>query len=157
MNPSQACTNLVKQFEGLRLEAYRDSGGVPTIGWGHTAHVSMGPPPDLIDETQAEAFLAGDLAAAGALVAKYVTVPLAQCQFDALTCFAFNMGRQGFEDAQGAPTTMLRFLNEGDYQNAANSLLSWKFGRVNGQLVILPGLVRRRAAERALFLGVVTA
>src|ERR1700683_5643593 len=96
MTPSAACTNLVKQFEGLRLEAYPDSGGVPTIGWGHTLNVHLG---DLISEDQAEAFLTYDLTETGLGVMKCLKVSVVQHQFDALVCFAFNVGVGALEQS----------------------------------------------------------
>ncbi|MET3654071.1 lysozyme [Dyella japonica] len=141
MLPSQNAINLVKESEGLRLSAYRDVGGVPTIGYGHTAGVQMG---QVITEDQANQFLADDLDIAGGHVEKLVSVPLTQGQFDALTDFTFNLGFARLRDS-----TLLRVLNRGDYQAAAQQFKFWTLAA--GQ--VMPGLVKRRAAETALFLS----
>jgi lysozyme len=146
MTPSEACEQLVKDFEGLRLSAYLDASGVPTIGWGHTLHVRIG---DVIGQDQADVFLASDLEAAAAEVTRCLTIQPNQDQFDALTDFEFNTGAL-------AKSTLLAKLDAGDVQGAADQFLLWAWAHVNGKLVQVPGLVRRRAAERALFLGVVT-
>lgn len=150
MTPSAACVNLVKRFEGLRLTAYQDTGGVWTIGWGHTAGVRAG---QSCTEADAEIFLAADLASSAAFVSECVTVPLNQDQFDALVDFDFNEGAGHL-----GTSTLLHVLNQGGYAAAADQLSLWVYGRDGrGKLVVLPGLVTRRAAERALFLGVRTA
>lgn len=130
----------VENFEGLVLHAYRDQVGVPTIGWGHTAGVQIG---QVITREQAEAFLRADLAVAEEAVDRLVTVPLNDHQFDALVSFTFNCGTGAL-----ASSTLLRLLNKGDYQGAADQFLVW----VRGDRGPLPGLVARRAEERALFL-----
>jgi lysozyme len=146
MKPSQKCSDLVKQFEGLRLTAYQRQGDLPTIGYGHTAGVKLG---DRITREQADAFLAVDLEASGAFVSEIVTVPLTQNQFDALTSFDFNLGGERL-----ANSTLLYELNHRNYAGAADQFLYWKYGPgEDGKLVILPGLVKRREAERAMFLG----
>lgn len=147
LQPSSNCINLVKQFEGLRLEAYLDTGRVPTIGWGHTANVSMGPPPDLIGEDQAEALLNADLQAAALTVNNLVKFQPTQNQFDALVDFEFNEGRGHLETS-----TLLHLFNLGAIEEAANQFGHWVYGSVNGTDAVLQDLVERRAAEKALFL-----
>ena len=142
MQPSQSAVELVKSFEGLRLSAYPDpaTGGKPwTIGYGHTDGVVKG---QRITEVQAIALLAQDLARAAADVRRLVTAPLTQWQFDALVCFVFNVGAGRFSSS-----TMLRLLNARDYAGAAGEFGRWVYA--GGE--ILPGLVRRRDAERKLF------
>lgn len=141
MKPSQACIDLVKASEGLRLQAYRDSGGKPTIGYGHTAGVKMG---QTITEAEAEQLLVDDLDDAADGVRRLVTVSLKQGQFDALCDFVFNLGA-----GRLMGSTLLRVLNRGDYGAAAVQFKFWVMG--GGE--VLPGLVKRRAAERALFEG----
>jgi len=141
MLPSQNAINLVKESEGLRLSAYRDVGGVPTIGYGHTAGVQMG---QVITQDQANQFLADDLDIAGVHVEQLVKVALTQGQFDALVDFVFNLGFARLRDS-----TLLRVLNRGDYQAAAQQFKFWVMA--SGQ--VMPGLVKRRAAESALFLS----
>jgi Phage-related lysozyme (muraminidase) len=141
MQPSQACIDLVKASEGCRLTAYRDSVGILTIGYGSTGGIKPG---QTITQEQAEAMLVDDLDAAAEAVGKLVTVPLTQGQFDALTDFAFNLGAGRLRDS-----TLLRLLNQGRYGEAAVQFKFWVMAGGHP----LPGLVKRRAAERAMFEG----
>jgi lysozyme len=134
---------LTMQFEGCDLDSYPDPGtrAAPyTCGYGHTG-------PDVkkgmhITQSQADAWLAADLAKAAAVVNASVSVPLTQNQFDALTDFVFNVGAGNFR-----ASTLLRLLNKSDYAGAADQFPRW--GIAAGK--VMPGLVRRRNAERALF------
>lgn len=133
---------LIKASEGLRLKTYLDEGGVPTIGWGHTG-------PDVIvgrtiSTAEAELLLTIDLQRFESAVARLVHAPLNQEQFDALVCLVYNIGVGAFTDS-----TLLALLNKKDYAGAANQFLRWN--KING--ASSPGLVRRRAAERNLFLS----
>lgn len=139
----QAAIDLVKQFEGLYLKAYLCPAGVPTIGWGHTRGVKMG---QSITLAQAEAFLAGDLAGAAADIDRLAPVALTANQRGALASFQFNTGAFG-------GSTMRTKLLAGDYAGAAAEFDKWVKATVNGQKVTLNGLVKRRAAEKALFLS----
>ena len=139
MQISSAGLDLIKQFEGLYLKAYRCPAGVPTIGYGHTAGVAMG---QTITQQQADDYLRRDVRQFERAVARQVRVPLAQGQFDALVSFTFNLGEGAL-----AQSTLLRLLNSGDYAGAAAQFERWN--KAGGR--VLPGLVRRRAAERALF------
>jgi lysozyme len=138
---------LIQQYESLRLDAYRDGGGVWTIGWGHTA---LARPGMVITRAEAERLLRGDLETAEREVAKRVTVPLNQSQFDALVSFEFNTGGLVLRGSKGQPqdSTLLTLLNTGDYIGAAAEFAKWH--RDNGKRV--KGLLRRRAAEMVLFL-----
>lgn len=141
MTVSAAGIALIKRFEGFRAQAYRDSVGIWTIGYGHTgadvtANLS-------IDVTQADALLQADLAEATTAVISLVKVPLQQPQFDALTSFAFNLGAKAL-----AGSTLLRKLNTSDYLGAAAEFERWSHAGAR----VLPGLLRRRIAERTLFL-----
>jgi lysozyme len=130
---------LVRAYEGLRLEAYQDSGGVWTIGYGRTHGVKAG---DHISAERAEHMLKADLMAAEASVSRLVNVRLTDNQFSALVSFVFNVG-----EGQFAACTLLRKLNEGGYGLVPACLKSWIFD--NGR--VQPGLVKRRAAEAALW------
>jgi|GEM_PF-247884 len=137
---------VVKHFEGLRLTAYRDAVGIWTIGYGHT---SMAGPPTVtegmtITEAEAEAILAQDLDIFERGVANALTVPTNSDQYSAMVSFAFNVGVGAFRNS-----TLLRKHNSRDFAGAAEEFLRWVFG--NGQ--VLPGLERRRKAERALYLS----
>lgn len=145
MRPSPAAYALIKEFEGLRLHAYQDSAGVWTIGWGHTGDVRRG---QSITVHQAEALLALDIGIAAAAVNRHVDAPLSQGMFDALVSFTFNLGERRL-----AESTLLKKLNLRDYAAAANEFPKWVKATVRGKKVTLAGLVRRRAAERSLFLS----
>ncbi len=132
--------NIIEQFEGRRLKAYLDGGGVPTIGVGHTKGVKMG---DTCTDAQADKWLEEDTAEAAGAVDD-VRVSLNANQLEALTSFVFNVGVGAFRKS-----TLLRLLNGGDYQGAADQLLRWD--KDNGKTVA--GLTRRRQAERKLFLS----
>ncbi|GAB4533582.1 MAG: hypothetical protein Kow00133_21420 [Amphiplicatus sp.] len=146
LSVSPAGLALIKRFEGLRLEAYRDVAGRWTIGYGHTG-------PDVtegmrITEAEAEALLREDVARFEEAVRAAVRPALAQHEFDALVSLAFNIGAAAF-----ARSTAVRRLNRGDRAGAADAMLWWDKARVNGKLRRVEGLARRRAAEKALFLG----
>ncbi len=130
---------LVRDYEGLRLEAYQDTSGIWTIGYGHTLGVKPG---DCIRAEQAEEILQADLVGAEQAVARLVKVQLTDNQFSALVSFVFNEGEGAF-----AKSTLLRKLNEAGYGLVPACLKSWIFD--NGR--VLPGLVKRRAAEAALW------
>lgn len=143
---NEAGLSLVKSFEGLFLNAYQDSVGVWTIGWGHTKGVRQG---QSITEAQATQFLLADMAEAEAAVERLVTVPLSGDQFAALVSFTFNLGAGAF-----GGSTLLRKLNGGDYASVASEMMRWD--HAGGKT--LAGLTRRRKAEGELFAkGVVLA
>ena len=132
---------LIQAHEGLRLMAYRDAGGVWTIGYGSTGGVRRGM---TITRDQAVLRLYHDVDEAEASVNSRVTVPLSQSQFDALVSLVFNIGGGAF-----CKSTLLQKLNAGDYAGAADEFPRW----VKAKGRILSGLITRRAAERALFLS----
>lgn len=133
---------MIKEYEGLKLQAYLPTPiDVPTIGYGHTKTAYLGMK---VTEKGAEALLKQDLKWVEDVVAKNVTVPLTQPQYDALCSFIYNLGGTNFKRS-----TLLKKLNNKDYKGAADELLRWdKQGSK-----VLRGLTRRREAERALFLS----
>lgn len=138
--------NLICNFEGLKLSAYDDSTGVWTIGYGTTRYpngqrVSEG---DRCTLEQAKAYMQHDLKIFERAVNSAVKVPLKQNQFDALVSLAYNIGVGAFKNS-----TLLKKLNLGDYQEAANQFDVW----VNAGGKRLQGLVNRRAIEKKLFLS----
>jgi len=136
---------LIKSAEGLRLKTYPDpgTGGLPwTIGYGSTSGVTRNM---VITEAQAEQMLAADLVRFERIVERAVRVPVTQGQFDALVSFTYNVGEGNF-----TKSTLLRKLNAGDAAGAAEQFTRW----VNAGGKVLPGLVKRRVAERALFLEI---
>ncbi len=132
---------LIRHFEGCRLDAYLCPAGVWTIGYGHTKGVKEG---ETIDQEAAEAFLIEDLEEFEGYVTEMVEVPLSQFQFDALVSWTFNLGPGNLERS-----TLLAKLNQGEYTDVPFEIKRWT--RAGG--VILPGLVKRRDAEAALFEG----
>jgi lysozyme len=130
---------IIKECEGLRLEAYQDGGGVWTIGWGHTKSVKKG---DKITRAQAEALLQQDLNSAGTDIEACVHVPLNDNQFSSLSSFVLNIGRPQFQTS-----TLLRELNAGHHDRVPMQLLRWN--KDNG--TVQNGLTRRRALESALW------
>lgn len=137
--------NLIKHFEGLKLEAYQDVADIWTIGYGHT-----GPdvhPGQVITEEEAERLLRKDVNRFERGVRDAVKVSMVQAQFDALVSFSFNVGLGALRKS-----TALKRLNKGNYEGAADALTWWNKARINGQLEVVSGLARRRAAEAALFL-----
>lgn len=142
MTPSSNATALAKRFEGCKLLAYPDSGGVWTVGYGHTGHeVVEGL---LITQEDAERLLEQNLTNAGNWVDRLVSVDINQNQFDALCDFVFNLGAQNL-----ATSSLLRYINAGDFESANNEFPKWNHCR--GQ--VLAGLTARRAAEQELFNG----
>ena len=142
---SEKGLSLVRQFEGLRAAAYKCSAGVWTIGYGHTQQVKAG---QVITKAQADAFLQLDISKADATIQRLVKVPINQNERDALASFIFNLGAGAFESS-----TLLKKINEGDKQSAANEFLKWdKFRNpVTKKLETLTGLTKRRVAEKSLF------
>ena len=140
---------LIRNFEGLRLKAYRDAGGVWTIGYGHT-----GPdvkPGLVITEKWAEILLKYDVERFERAVAKAVHVQLTPNQFDALVSFSYNLGAETLRTS-----LLLKLLNVRDFAGAAAQFERFnKVKRRNraGDMVwvVLVGLVKRREAERKLF------
>ena len=143
MKISTTGINLIKSFEGLKLQAYIDAVGILTIGYGHTGldvHKGM-----TITEAQATDLLYKDLTSFESAVTKLITIPLNQNQFDALVSFTYNVGVGSLESS-----TLRRRLNAHEDPNtvAKQELIKWVKGNNNQTL---PGLVTRREAEIALF------
>lgn len=145
MRASEAAVRLIKQFESLRLDAYRCPAGVWTIGWGHTAGVREGM---RITEAIAEEFLNRDVGQVEKDLAPVVHVPLTQGQYDALISLCFNLEGGARRLPSIAPRLVAK-LNEGNYAGAAAEMLD--IDRADGR--VLAGLERRRESERALFVG----
>lgn len=138
----EAGLRLIKEFEGLRLAKYLDAVGKWTIGYGHLIlpNENYDQP---ISLDVANALLRADLKRTEEGVRNSVTVTINQNQFDALVSFAFNLGVGNLKNS-----TLLRLLNEGNIFAAADQFLRWN--KAGGRE--LPGLTRRRRAERDLFI-----
>jgi lysozyme len=151
MEFSAAGMALLKRSEGFRGRVYLDTGGVPTIGWGHRL-LHPDSFPDGVDERLAAHMLACDVDDAEEAVEHLVKVPLTQGQFDALVDFVFNLG-----PTRLCNSTLLKDLNAGHYDDAAGQLLRWDHGMEAGKEVELADLEARRKEEVALWKGGVTA
>ncbi len=137
---------LIKQFEGLSLKPYLDAVNIPTIGFGNTYYedgtkVTLKDKP-ITEERATELleFIANKTFSEN--INKVVKVPLNQNQFDALVSFAYNIGNGNFNSS-----TLLRWLNQGNYKEASIQLLRWN----KSKGVVLNGLTKRRKAEKELF------
>jgi lysozyme len=137
---------LLKQFEGCRLDAYPDDAGVWTIGYGHTDGVVEGM---TISQAQADQLLLADtLHVVSVATTLLAGVALVQHQFDAMVSLAFNIGSRAFHSS-----TVLHQHRAGNYLAAADAFLMWDKDHQDGQLVVVPGLLRRRQIERAYYLN----
>jgi len=144
---NQAGLDIIKHYEGLKLEAYLCPGGKWTVGWGHTRGVTKGM---TITIEQAEKFLIQDVQEAADAVRTLPKVSLNNNQFSALVSFVFNVGVTNFRKS-----TLLKMLNEGDFLKAADQFHRWVYATnpATNTKVVLKGLVSRRWAERDLFLS----
>ncbi len=133
--------DLIKRSEGFREHVYRDVAGFPTIGYGHLLRLNESFP-NGIAEPQATSILATDVQQAEQAVSRLVKVALTQGQFDALVDFCFNLGA-----GRLAGSTLLRELNAGNHDTAAQQLLSWD----HAAGVVNTGLKARREAELKLW------
>ena len=136
--------NLIKGYEGLRMSAHYAPNEEWTVGYGHTSTARHGMS---VTESDADRLLRDDVNPIEQVISDTVRAPLNQNEFDALTSLIFNIGEDNWRRS-----TVLRKLNEGDKLAAARAFEMWTKARVNGELVNLDGLVRRRAAEKSLFL-----
>jgi len=143
MITSPAGVKAIQQHEGLMLEAYVDAAGVNTIGFGHTGS-EYAQPGKKITKAKAVELLKKDLKQAEDAVNRLVKVDITQPMYDSLVSLAFNIGNGAF-----AKSTLLKKLNQGDYLGAADEFPRWR--KAGGK--VLTGLVKRRAAERAMFLS----
>ncbi|MEM8676196.1 MAG: lysozyme [Cyanobacteria bacterium P01_G01_bin.67] len=145
---SEIAVNLIKEFEGFKDYAYIDTDGTPVIGYGLSRiagkPVSIG---DRIDQTQAHAALMEHLEEIHRELDPVLKVNLNEQQLSALASISFNVGVNSIKNS-----TLLRKINAEDYAGAANEFLRWDKANLRGRLVQMPGLARRRQAERKLFL-----
>ena len=144
---SQTGINLIKQFEGCQLKAYKCPAGVWTIGWGTTEPVNGVKPHQgmVITQAQADQLLIDHLKAYENAVNK-LGVSLNQNQYDALVSFCYNLGPGIFKG------NLLTSIKGQNWSNVASQILMYNKARVNGVLTELKGLTRRRQAESELFL-----
>lgn len=143
---SQAGVDLIEAFEGLRAKAARLDDGRWTIGYGHTRSAREGAEVSREDALILLRWV--DLPPVEEAINALVSVPLTQNQYDALVAFVFNVGVDAFGDSE-----VLEHLNQGRLTEAACSLELWRKADIAGDPVVLDALIRRRAAEKALFLA----
>lgn len=144
MKTSQAGIDLIKEYESTKLVAYRCPANKWTLGTGSTFWPDGTPVKegDTVTEQGAEDLLSATLVSFEIALEKMLKVPVSQNQWDALTSFIFNVGA---ENLRGS--TLIKMLNAGRPEYAAQEFDKWVFAKG----AKLPGLVKRRAAERALF------
>lgn len=141
---SRAAIELIKSFEGYRRKAAQLPDGRWTIGYGHTLTAREGAE---VSEADAEALLMYDLIQVAHAVNEHSYTPLTQNQFDSLCCFAFNVGVDNFRRS-----SVLRRVNEGQLLQAAAAMEMWRKADFEGERIVIDALVRRRSAEKTLFL-----
>ncbi len=144
---SESGANAIAKYESFKPRPYNDPSGYATIGYGHLLHKSNVTAADRkkwgsITKKRALELLRHDAARVEALIHRRVKVPITQSMFDALVSFGYNVGGGNL-----AKSTLLKKLNRKDYKGAANEFGKWT--KSKGKR--LPGLVRRRAGEKALF------
>ncbi|HEV7691333.1 MAG TPA: glycoside hydrolase family protein [Hyphomonadaceae bacterium] len=144
MRTSRAGLELIKSFEGFRDTAVRLPDGRHTIGYGHMRTAREGL---TISEKDAEDLLVYDLHTIETALNSMVFAPLNQNQFDALVSLTYNISPGQFRDSE-----ILAYLNAGDFLSAANAFDVWRKARIHGRVMVVDALVRRRAAEKAMFL-----
>jgi lysozyme len=140
MQTNQAGLDLIKSFEGCKLDSYQDVVGIWTIGYGSTGPDIQGPMS--WTQEQADERLAHDLQKFETGVSSHVTSQLTSNQFSALVCFSYNVGLGNLESS-----TLLKDVNAGNFADAAAQFLRWN--KAGGNVVA--GLTRRRQAESDLF------
>ncbi len=141
MTTSNQGKNLIKEAEGLRLDAYRCPAGIPTIGWGHTKGVKLG---QHITVQQAEDMLVEDIAPIERLL-NGLKINFRQEQFDALVSWIFNFGEGKFKGS----TMYKRIIANAKDEEITDQLVKW----INAAGRPLLGLMKRRVAEANLFIG----
>lgn len=141
----------IKFFEGLRLEAYKDSAGIPTIGYGTIRiggkPVTMGMK---ITASQAEQYLLADVESYVGAVNKAIKVPTSQNEFDALVVETYNIGIAAMRDS-----TFIKCHNAGNKAGCAEAMQWWNKVTVNGKKEVSKGLQNRRRLEAKIYLDAV--
>ena len=135
---------LIKAYEGFRPVDVELVSGQRVVGYGHRV---MNGENIHLSEKNAEKLLLRDLAPFEAMINDSIFAPLTQSQFDALCSLAYNIGPKKFLESD-----VVRALNNGRVLDAANGFDVWRKGRVNGESYVVDALVRRRTAEKVLFL-----
>ena len=147
---NQEGIDIIIKYEQFSSKPYLDPVGIPTIGYGSTfyengAKVTMKDAP--ITKERAKALFIYVLSEKVTNIKRYLKVELSSNQFSAVVSLVYNIGIGNFSNS-----TLLKYLNKGNFKDAADQFLVWNKGRVNGRLKVLNGLTRRRSEERSLFL-----
>jgi lysozyme len=146
---SKIALNLIKEFEGFKDYAYIDTDGTPVIGYGLSriggVPVQIG---DRISSDQADAALKAHLQEIHRELDKIIKVELSDRQLSALASISFNVGVDNIKSS-----TLIQKINAKDYTGAADEFMRWDNANLQGAFVQMPGLTRRRSAERRLFLS----
>lgn len=153
LTTSQNGIDLIKRFEAYKEKMYNDAAGHCTIGYGSKLHsgncdgrANEQPYVNGVSEADATRMLQAELSTYEATIGSTAKVPLNQNQFDALASFVYNVGLSAFNKS-----TLAKLLRGGDYTGVPAEIKKWTKARVNGQLVDLKGLVKRRGEEAELF------
>ena len=144
LRTTRAGLELIKSFEGFRARSTRLPDGRWTIGHGHVRTAREGV---RISRDDAELLLIYDIRRIEAEIEDCLLSPLNANQYNSLVSFVYNISPGQFRQSD-----VLRMLNRGEHIAAAMGMEAWRKARINGQLMIVDALVRRRAAEKALFL-----
>ncbi len=144
------CLTLIKKFEGFRTAPYKDSAGIPTIGYGTILYptgkaVTMAD--TAVTEEEATGFLAHQMSLKSKAIAPMLQHPASLHQAAAMLSLTYNIGTGAFQSS-----SVLRRFNAGDIPGAADAFLMWDKATVDGQRVVIEGLHNRRVAERSVFL-----
>jgi lysozyme len=141
MDINNAGTDLIKSFEACRLTVYKDLVGYPTVGWGSRTTLPVG---TAISQDEANSLLDSDIKRISDGVKACIRTVINDNQFSALVCLAYNIGGNAF-----AHSTLAKLINSGELTAAANEFEKWD----KAEGIVVPGLLRRRLAEKALFLS----
>ena len=151
MIPSKRCYDLIKKFEGLFLNGYICPAGVPSIGWGTTIYPAGAKVKitDKITEADANKYLEYEVNEKAKEIEPLIKgVTLTQNQFDAIVCFAYNVGVSAFRNS-----TLRKLIQSNPkHSDIPAAFAMWNKARVDGKMVELKGLTKRRASEAALYL-----
>jgi lysozyme len=153
MNISAEGVNAIKRFEGFREDAYQDTAGVWTIGYG-TTEKALGyavTPGMKMSKSEANTYLMEHLKSSYVpTVKRYITTEATQGEFDAMVSFVYNLGSGNFSES-----TLLKKFNAGDHEGAANEFVRWNKAKnaKTGKKEALAGLTTRRLAEKETFLS----
>lgn len=145
MKASKVAYEIIKKYEGLKLNSYKCPAGVWTIGYGHTATTREGMK---ITEKEAERLLEKDVEEIERTLNACIKVSLTQNQYDALISLAYNIGASKL-----CKSKLMQLVNINNFKEAAEEFLKFNKARINGVMQELKGLNNRREAERKLFLG----